>query len=105
MRTQKYSWLSGIAYVASVQLLIRLIGFLLEVPSAPLDFREGGKAMAGWILLYSISCLALEALLHLWRRWRKPPGPVPAFDPYLMAVAELEKEREEQGAVFGRKSA
>jgi hypothetical protein len=93
MRKSSFSWLSGIAYAAAVEVLMRLIGLLLEVPSAPFDFREGGKTLAGWILLFFISVLAVEALLSLRRWWCRPPAPAPSSDPYLRAVAEMEKER------------
>ncbi len=93
MRRKKVSLLSAVAFAAAVEVLMRLIGLLLEVPSAPFDFREGGKTLAGWILLFFMSVLAVEALLSLRRWWCRPPAPAPSSDPYLMAVAEMKKER------------
>jgi hypothetical protein len=87
-------WLSSIAYVAALHFLLRLFAFLLEVQSTPFSLRDGGKVFAGWLLLLMVCCLAIEAFLSVWRRWLGPPAPPVAADPYLLAVAELQKERQ-----------
>ena len=89
-------WLSDLTYVAALQLLFRLIAFLLKVPSTPFDFREGGKVVVGWTLLLIVCCLAIEACLSVWRTWLTPPAPPFTADPDLLAVAELQKERQGQ---------
>ena len=64
MGRSRFSLLAGVAYAATIDALMRLIGFLLEVPSSPFGFKEGGKVLAGWVLL-----LALQAW-HCVRRLR-----------------------------------
>ena len=86
--------LSSLAYVAASQLLMRLVAFLLGVPSSPFSVRDGGKVFAGWILLYAVCCLAIEAVLFLRRKWFTSQASPRAADPYLMAVAELQDERQ-----------
>lgn len=86
-------WLTSIVYAWSLQLLVRLIGLLLDVPSSPLGFREGGRVFVGWVLLYGVCFLAIEALLSLRRRWFSRPVPPAPYDPYLLAVAEMQEER------------
>ena len=75
MRRKKVSLLSAVAFAAAVEGLARLVGFLLEVPSAPFGFPEGGKVLAGWILLLLLSVLAIDRLQTLLQRWRTPPPP------------------------------
>jgi hypothetical protein len=99
MRRKKFSFFSAVAFAATVEGLARLVVFLLEVPSAPFGFREGGKVLAGWILLLFLSVLAIDRLQTLLHRWRTPPPPPAAYDPYLMAVAEMENERAERARV------
>ena len=72
---------------------MRLIAFLLEVPSPPLTLREGGRVFAGWLLLFLLSHLAVAALLSVRLRWLQRPTPPRAYDAYLMALSELESER------------
>ena len=105
MRRKKFSLLSVVVFVAAVEMLVRLVGFLLEVPSTPFGFRDGGNVLAGWILLVFLSVLALERLQTLLHRWRTPPPPPAAYDPYLMAVAEMENERADRAQFGGKKSA
>jgi hypothetical protein len=84
--------LFSLAYVAASQLLMRLIAFLSDVPSSPFSVRDGGKVFAGWVLLYAVCCLAIEAVLFLRRRWFTSQASPRAADPYLMAVAQLQDE-------------
>ena len=105
MRKGTFSWLSVIAYAAAVEALMRLIGFFLEAPSAPFGFREGGKTLAGWTVLFLMSVLSVEALLSMRRWWCRPPAPAPSSDPYLRAVAEMEKERADRAWSGGERPA
>jgi hypothetical protein len=89
----KSSWLLNIVFVLVADLLTNLIGYLLEVPSARFSFREGFKSFAGWVLLFAVSIVAVEALFSVYRKLTAPPEPPPADDPYLRALAEVEKGR------------
>lgn len=91
LRRNERSWLLNIAFVLIADLLTSVIGYLLEVPSVPFSFREGFKSFAGWVLLFAVSIVAVEALFSVYRKWTAPQEPPPADDPYLRALAEVEK--------------
>lgn len=77
----------------AIRLIMSLIASLLEVPSAPFGFRGGATTFAGWVLLFLVSVVAVESVSSVLRRWLVKPTPPRAYDPYLMALSEMEKER------------
>ena len=91
LRRNERSWLLNIAFVLVADLLTSVIGYLLEVPSVRFSFREGFKSFAGWVLLFAVSIVGVEALFSVYRKWTAPQEPPPADDPYLRALAEVEK--------------
>jgi hypothetical protein len=90
-RRSERGWLLNVCLVLVANLLTRVIGYLLEVPSAHFSLRDGFKTFAGWLLLYAISILALEAIIYVFRKWTAPQEPPPADDPYLQARADVDR--------------
>lgn len=86
-----WKWVKGLGCAVSANLLTRLVGYLLDVPSAPFS-REGGlKGFAGWVLLFALAFLAVEAVSSVYRWWLRKSPQSAAYDPYLMAANEPEK--------------
>ena len=74
-------FLLQLANVVAFQLLMRLIAFLLEVPSKAFSFRQGWKVFVGWILLALVSLLAVELILSRCRWWRTLMSPKASSSP------------------------
>lgn len=97
-------YLSNIAYAVAISLLMRLIVFLLEVPSDFFTFRQGGKVLAGWILLFFMSTLSVNAVISVCRWWRTLKSPESPSLQGLQEVFGLEKERGDAASRGGEKS-
>jgi hypothetical protein len=91
-RRNERGWLLNVLSALAANLLTKAIGHLLDVPSAPFSLRLGFKTFAGWVALFVVSILAVEALLSVYRRWSEPQAPPPANDPYLRAVSDLKQD-------------
>jgi hypothetical protein len=86
------NWWTNVLCVLAANLLTRAVGYLLDVPSEPFSFREGFKTFAGWVVVFIVSILAVEALVSGFRRWFAPQVPPPQNDPYLRAVSDLKQD-------------